>query len=269
MVAVFEENNALIVRAWLIRDANQDNSNQGSGCDRLTDENHKLTTDRELRNLPELIKGFHQQCLAICKRNLRKIQVSLPYKLIDRHQAIDKIVIEDNNPSLPSIGTRYEVAIRFSERFKSLDIVDQYLFLCLEKWQEAKNRANSQQQIMEIIENSEFNNLGNLCNRLMLDTTVGFSTDRPIAESDLVSMMMEYFYFSGIPVALWIRNDLENINVFQEIEYFYQECCLNSLSENIMRRRCQDHNQEAIGNHLSFLLENFDLMPPKNLLSMS
>ncbi len=271
LIGVFEENNenqALSVRAWLIRDSNQYNPNEGSGCDRLTDEKNKRTTDRELTNLPKLINIFHEQCLAICKRNLNRVYVSLPYNLIHQHQAIDKIVIENSNPYQPSMGIRFEIAVRFSERFKSVDTGDQYLFSCLEKWHKAKNQNNEQQPIIQIFRNDELNDSRSLFQKLMLETTVGFSTDRPIAKSVLVSIM-EVFYYSGIPLALWIRDDLENLDVCQDIEDFCQECCVNNLSNMVQQRRLQDWGQEAIGDHLSFLLENFDLMPPKNLLSMS
>ena len=265
LIGVFDDNNSLVVQGWLIEDIKSYKSIEGVDCYSLANEEAKVTTDKNLSNLPELLQSFYQQSLVRCQCNIQKIHVFLPYSLIDRQErSIDSLVIEEKNPFVPPIGAKYEVVVRFSERLKvSQD--DQYSVIYKEKWQIVKD--NLEKSVINILELSENTNPNKLYKQLMPERVVGARLSAPISKAKL-EFIMQAFYFAGIPIALWLREEASNLNCCQELNNICQECCLEELPRNIKNRRYQDWGADtnAIGNHLSLLWDDFDLVPKRELI---
>lgn len=268
LAAIFDDNNSFTVQGWLIDDIKSYNSLEETSCyPILVDEKVKLTTDKTLENLPELLKNFYQQSLKTCNCNIKKVHVFLPYSLIGRtYFSIDSLVIEDGNPFAPPIGTKYEVVIRFSERLK-LAQEDQYSIVYREKWQIAK--GSLEQLGIDILQLSENTSPNKLYKQLMPDEVVAARLTVPIPQAKLKSIM-EVFYFAGIPIALWLREEAKNLNLnfCQELNNLCQQCCLENLPSSIKNRRYQDWDEDTngIGNHLSLLWDDFDLVPKRELI---
>ncbi|MEO1429883.1 MAG: effector-associated domain EAD1-containing protein [Cyanobacteria bacterium J06633_8] len=70
---------------------------------------------------------------------------------------------------------------------------------------------------------------------------------------------------SAIPVALWIREELQHLNIRQEIDELLK-CSIMKLPEQVKEKRLQAsaavNRQTHIGNHISLLWENPYILPP-------
>ena len=266
LIGVFDDNNSLTVQGWLIEDIKRYKPIEELGCHSLAKEEEKLITDKELSNLPELVHGFYRRSLHYCQCTIQKIHFFLPYILVDQQApSIDCLVIELNNPFSPSIGTKYEVVVRFSERLKPTEEEDQYSIIYKEKWQIVKD--NLKQSVVQILHQSENINPRKLFKQLMSDDIVGVRITAPIPKVKL-EFIMQAFYFAGIPIAVWLREGANKLNCCQELNSIYQESCLEELPRNIKDRRFQDWDEEpeAIGNHISLLWDDIELSPKRSLI---
>jgi len=265
LIAVFKNNNSLDVQGWLIEDINSYKSSERVGCYSLTCENTKAKTDKKLSNLPELIKSFQKQSLIRSPCGIKQIHIFLPYSLIDKQtKSIDSLVIEDSNPFAPPIGVKYEVVVRFSERLK-LAQSDQYSVDYKKKWMIVNGCL--EESVNNILEVSKKTNAETIYKQLMPDEIVGMSLTVPIPQ-DKLNLIMQAFYFAGVPIGLWLREEANNIDCCQELNNICQKSRLEKLPKNIKSKRYQDWKSETngIGNHLSLLWDDFDLVPKRSLI---
>lgn len=265
LIAVFDNNNNLAVDGWLIEDVNSYKPTEEVGCYSLISGDTKVKTDKKLSNLPELIKSFQKQSLIHSPCSIKQIHIFLPYSLIDKQtKSIDSLVIEDSNPYAPPIGAKYEVVVRFSERLK-LSQNDQYSVIYKEKWKIVNNCLK--ESVNNILEVSEKTNASVIYKQLMPDEIVGMRLTVAIPQ-DKLEPIMKAFYFAGVPIALWLREEANNVDCCQELNNLCQECFLERLPTNIKGKRYQDWQGDinGIGNHLSLLWDDFDLVPKRSLI---
>ncbi len=142
---------------------------------------------------------------------------------------------------------------------------DQYSVIYKEKWQIVKD--NLEQSVINILELSENTNPNKLYKQLMQERVVGARLSAPIPKAKL-ELIMQAFYFAGIPIALWLREEANNLNLncCQELNNICQGCCLKKLPKNIKSKRHTDWKNVGIGNHLSLLWDDFDLVPKRELI---
>ena len=81
------------------------------------------------------------------------------------------------------------------------------------------------------------------------------------------------FYYAGIPVALWVRpGEAENIDCGKELTDLCNACnCWSNLPKAIKAKRCESLQEDLdtnIGNHLSLLWDDPNIVPPVKELRM-
>lgn len=70
---------------------------------------------------------------------------------------------------------------------------------------------------------------------------------------------------AAIPVALWIRQELQNLDIQSELDNLLQ-CPITELPEQVKAKRLEDFpkdEQTHIGKHISLLWENPNILPPQ------
>ena len=84
--------------------------------------------------------------------------------------------------------------------------------------------------------------------------------------------VMEAFYYAGIPVALWMRPEAENIDCAEELQNICNACnSWSDLPKVIKQKRSEAWEQDIdihIGNHLSLLWDDPNIVPPITKLEM-
>jgi hypothetical protein len=264
LIYVFERNNGLRLQAGLIKDIQEYSLNQEIEYKSLTQEKE---IELELSELTHHVRTIFQKSLEACQSNIKLIKIFLPYKFIECDiNPIDTLIMDETVPEYvqQSFGSEYEVSIGFSER---LGKINPYIAKWQDKCQTLK-QIKSVKSLKECLISVESSNPRNLFKKLSVDEVVGARINNIIQLSHLKSTM-EVFYHAGIPVALWIRKEFQGMNHQEELDCFCQDCCLETLSAKLKAKRQKAWGEENhIGNHLSLLWDDANLVPPKHLLQM-
>lgn len=68
---------------------------------------------------------------------------------------------------------------------------------------------------------------------------------------------------TGTPIALWLRQDLENSSLQLDFEEILKCSLIRELPDKIKKTRSDGfRNESHIGNHISLLLDNPYILPP-------
>ena len=259
VVAIFERNEGLKIQVWIINDISETNSSV------LLSEEAEFS----LQEFPEKFRDIYQKSLQHCDF-FQKIKVFLPYKRVDSNiiTMVDKLVVDEQVPDFArkTFGQDYEVTIEFSER---LGTNNSYV----SKWKKKRDYFEAQKLQYELVRDilspfiqSDMSSLKNLSQELLPDHVLG---RRFINKNDIESLMAILFY-SGIPFALWVREDISEVNFEKELEEICQASCLHTLSSIIKKKRYEARVQDNhIGNYLSLLWDVNNLRPETHKLSMS
>lgn len=191
--------------------------------------------------------------------------------MIDKEtKLIDQWSVDDNVPEhCKSIfGTECEVSVRFTDRLKQIKKPDPYFAKYKAKWRRLVNQTG-------IKADNIFHALGTGSYRKLFKQ---IDPDRIIAvrliellQASKRGSVMEAFYYAGIPIAFWMRSGAENLGqgTLQEI---YQNCtCWSQLPGAVREKRSEaweEEDETHIGNHLSLLWDDPNLVPPKHLLQL-
>ena len=256
IAAIFEDNNFYTVEGWLIEDVRNYQPIEEAGCYCLTDESNKKITDRKLSNLREIINLFIDKSISHCLQNIAKIQFFLPPKLIFNNlECLYSLILNPERYFKQTINAEYEISIRLSPRLRGAgkDLIVKWFnkggFLIQQQMQPAVN----------IVKNQNCSVPNELFNELDSPNIVAVRLNKVIQKSKL-EWVIAAFLETGIPLALWMRKEIEGLNCCQALEEICQDCCLEELSENIKNRsRTTPH----IGNCLSLLWDDPTLVPPK------
>jgi len=284
LVGIFEQSSSLVVRAWLIKDAQKYTPVQIESCHLLTDQDNFCINEKGIlinktaiysgkspQNLSELLQLIFAQASSLCQCNVKKIQLFLPYRLIDRERkSIDQWSIDDSVPEhLKTIwGVECEVAVRFSERLKLPENSDIYVNKSRTKWQALTGKPRK--QAIDILHLSDWGSPKKLFKQINSDDVVAVRL-KEVLQASKQQSIMETFYYAGIPVALWIRSEAESLMCNGELDKICQSCCWNELPKSIRNQRYEAWEKESdthIG-HLSLLWDDFNLVPPAQQLGMS
>ncbi|MBD2303028.1 hypothetical protein [Nostoc sp. FACHB-190] len=266
LLVVFERNEGLRAKAWVINDIREYNINQINDCQPLNEQELPV----ELQTFPIIFRDIYLNSLEYCKNrnlnNIQKIKVFLPYKLIDCEiNPIDKLTIKEEYPRFitpDTFGKEYEIILEFSER---LGINHEVV-----KWEKKRNNFISCKLVQDIFITEKLDNvkLKQLYKKLDSDSVFGF---RFINTID-IKIVMEILFYSGIPFALWVRKEIPEVNLQEELDNICQSGCLESLSSIIKEKRCEawqeEDNDNHIGNHLSLMFDTANLRPLPKQLSM-
>ena len=264
LFVAIEEGNNLIIKAWVIKNINEYCAYNDNSAWQEIPNDYKCKTKLSFRNLYKHLPGLLDEFLFNIPDEfgiVKKIQLFLPYKYII---PVDTFLIKRQKREI-YLGAHYEVNIRFLERTKKPMTIDEKEIMI--QW---KNKCNLLKQINTIT----FQTLENSSNRDQLidqlNETLATRLNFTLQTNDEIQKIMDVLYNTGIPLALWVRKETNNYQ--QELENLSNSSCLINLSKEVKNIRKTAYNQgiqnDHIGNHLSFLWDDYDLLPPTSKLSM-
>ncbi|MBP0020196.1 MAG: trypsin-like peptidase domain-containing protein [Cyanobacteria bacterium SBLK] len=298
LVKVTEERASFSVRAWLIENVETYNPAEVSGCLPLDTRN----VEGKFNNFPELLNAFYNESMAFCQCEIKKIHISLPYKIMDFDlQAIDRQPIPDE-PFEKTFGADCELTLRFSERLKSLADLERFkssknlegrcFYNAIAKWQRLRSQLN--EPLDRVFLSSDSQSPREINGKAAKDEVLAVHLSKAIAPSNFVSIATA-LYYAGIPLALWIRSPAQELNC-DALEQMWQqiwekmrgkdcECPIwekiygkdrKSILTQELPKKLKDLRHDAwetqdekhIGNHLSLLWDDPNLAPPDRLLAM-
>ena len=270
LLVAIENGNNLIIKAWFIKDMNTYSAinNNYTCCELITNNDEQQIPDLNLNNLPEnlpkLLDVFLENIRKKHELNVEIIQVFLPYRCI---VPVDTFLTIKTGIEY-YLGAYYKISIGFSERIFNRN--QEEVIKWINKCKLLKTEVKNNQFIDIFIPLENLQNRKRIFNELRQDKVLGTRLNVIIKHPN--TELMEILYGAGIPLSLWVW---ENIDNFQEelSNIINGAFCLRTLSNKVYeKRREADEEREAennthIGNHLSFLCDDYDLSPPKHLLS--
>jgi hypothetical protein len=271
LVSVTKENNGLRLRSWIIEDVKhydptQESPQKRNYCKSLQSNEGIIIKNLEQQFFVQYLKDVYQEAFNLCQCSINKIQIFFPYKLIEKEiEPIDLLTI-DKNPSFapPPMGKKYEVIVRFSERLKTT--LDQESLLWQNKCKKLKEKKGkivaTITEICGFCDSEPFE----LYKKIMPENIIGARLE--ILQESHRENVMEAFYYAGIPLAIWVR-EAENFECQETLENICHQCNLENLSAHLKEKRRTDWRKpNHIGNHLSLLWDDYQLVPPNYPLLM-
>ena len=300
-VSLTEENKSLMLRAWIVKDINnyhpteKEPQKRGEYQSLTPNEGISLGNHLQENELINHLKKIKQESENICQSSLEKVQFFLPYRFIEKEiKPIDLFSIDEVATATGCDphhwGVDHEIIMRFSERITAENINNQQSYLWIKKCQLFRNIQ--QQNLTQILKcEEEIQKLIESNNQ----QTVIFK--KPLANNDHPNKILKYhkfnnvigsrltnlsqenslelknilaiLYETGIPLSLWIRPDANpQLNCQEKLDPICQ-CPLEKLPEIIKNKRSAAWLEDNhIGNHLSLLWDDYQLVPPNYPLLM-
>jgi hypothetical protein len=269
------------LKAWLIENPQNYTPEDPQGVHSFIDEENVLMNKKgtivsnkdsselnKSKNLTELLQFCWHDAARRSSFNLKKIAIFLPYKLIDGYiKPVDQYPKDKNGsklfeiPPLP-LGKECEVTVRFSERLKPSDRSN----TSKEKWRSLTRRER--QPVIEIFHPlATSGNSNEFFRQIFAEDVVAVKLTEVLpSETKKRTFIMMAFHDAGIPVALWMRPEAENLNCAEELQNICNACnSWSDLPKVIKQKRSEAWEQGLdthIGNHLSLLWDDPDIVPP-------
>ena len=286
LVAAIEKSKGFILKAWLIENPQNYTPENPQGFHSFIDEENVLMNAKgtivsnkntsefnQAKNLTELLQFFWADVSKRYDFNLEKIAIFLPYKLIDRDiKPVDQYVSDPNIPEYfqTLLGEQCEITLRFSERLRLSGNSNAELNKFNQKWRSLTSRQGA--RVIDIFHPSAASGNRKKFFRQIFADDVAAVRLTEVLQPEKRESVMEAFYYAGIPVALWMRPEAENIDCAEELQNICNACnSLSNLPKAIKAKRSEAWEQDIdrhIGNHLSLLWEDPDIVPPVNELRM-
>ena len=286
LVAAIEKSKGFILKAWLIENPQNYTPENPQGFHSFIDEENVLMNAKgtivsnkntsefnQAKNLTELLQFFWADVSERYDFNLEKIAIFLPYKLIDRDiKPVDQYISDPNIPEYfqTLLGEQCEITLRFSERLRLSGNSNAELNKFNQKWRSLTSRQGA--RVIDIFHPSATSGNRKKFFRQIFADDVAAVRLTEVLQPEKRESVMEAFYYAGIPVALWMRPEAENIDCAEELQNICNACnSLSNLPKAIKAKRSEAWEQDIdrhIGNHLSLLWEDPDIVPPVNELRM-
>lgn len=271
LICIEKGSNSFMAKSWLLKDLNQYNREQdkiqiccpldNSGYKKILGK-RKISQKSFLEYLQEIVSTAWKQH----KSRVMQIQVFLPLDVIATEDTIleffeiNSSFTEDSRP----IGVEYELTLRLTERFKSLD--DPLTQLWRDKCELLKSRETK--TVLENLPEHSTDNLKQLYLKLRSPEVIGvrFETLKAKQRKTVMGVLLD----AGIPVALYVRETKPD-DSSENIKSLCQKWNLNKLIENLKDQRSDAwalDKTDHIANHVSLLWDRYDLLPPQHLLDM-
>ena len=287
LVAAIEKSKSFILKAWLIENPQNYTPENPQGFHPFIDAENVLMNKKgtivsnkdpskfnQAKNLTELLQFFWAYVPSFCGYNLKKISIFLPYKLIGRDiKPVDQYVSDPNIPEYfqTLLGEQCEITLRFSERLRLPEKYDPYLG----KFESKSRSLTSRKGIKatKIFHPSGISNMRRFFQQINPDDVVAVRLTE-VLQPEKRESVMEAFYYAGIPMALWVRpGEAENIDSCEEaLRNICNACnCWSNLPKAIKAKRCESLQEDLdtnIGNHLSLLWDDPNIVPPVKELRM-
>lgn len=255
-----KQSNLYTVEAWIILDFHSDKKLNFIDYKplHLIDYEHKLL---EINQIPNIIQKILNESANFHPKNLT-IEIFLPFDILNYE--VDRWQLDDDlNLGIDSIiGQVYEVVIRSYERL--VPTYNRRRMFWEQKWQEMEALKHISAYDGFCLGNE---NLQSVISQLRSSEIIGLKVPQApqtIGKVSILAAILE----TAIPVALWLRKDLKNINSLSEIDNILN-FELEKLPEVVKDKRSEAQNPDTdIGYHISLLWENPYRLPPTNQLKL-
>lgn len=248
------QNKRYFVSAWFIPNGENDkfNCHTGEGYKILEIEQQEQETFY-LEEIPCLLKDYLAQITPHLTdfSSLPTIEIFLPYELLN--EPIDTWRIQEEEELPIPIGSLYKVIVRSSHRLKKY----RYRNVWVQKWKTLKELTEN--PCSKCCTSGDYHSWQELFSRLNQDCAIALKLMKPPSK-EFFQVMDQ----TAIPVALWIRQELQNLNFQVELDQLLQ-CSITELPERVKQKRLDDFpdaSEQRIGHHLSLLWENPHILPP-------
>jgi len=300
-VSLTEENKSLMLRAWIVKDINsyhpteKEPQKRGEYQSLTPNEGISLGNHLQENELINHLKKFKRESENICQSSLEKVQFFLPYRFIEKEiKPIDLFSIHEvaiaTGCDPHHWGIDHEIIMRFSERITAENIKNQQSYLWIKKCQLFRNIQQQnltqilkcEEEIQELIESNNQQAIifkKTLANNDHPNKILKYHKFNNVIGSRLTNLSQEnslelknilaILYETGIPLSLWIRPDAnQELNCQEKLDPICQ-CPLEKLPEIIKNKRSAAWLEDNhIGNHLSLLWDDYQLVPPNYPLLM-
>ncbi|MBD2472674.1 hypothetical protein [Nostoc sp. FACHB-145] len=251
-----DDGNNLIINAWFMEDTNKFQPINSI----LPDELIKGLTWKNLEQKFHQLLEFLLYSIKDKKLEIKNIQLLLPYKYVI---PVDTFLIEREEEQY-YLGAYYQISFRFLERIKPTTSIQE---------KDIKYRWVKKCNLLK--EKIQQGNLKNIFKQLEISQSRKALLNE-FRENELAAKLIcaiedsvkvqDILYFTGIPLALWVRKNLNNYKT--ELDNIICEAsCLTTLSELVKTSRIeadvqrQPDNNFHVGNYLSFLWDDAELIP--------
>jgi arsenate reductase-like glutaredoxin family protein len=300
-VSLTEENKSLMLRAWIVKDINsyhpteKEPQKRGEYQSLTPNEGISLGNHLQENELINHLKKFKRESENICQSSLEKVQFFLPYRFIEKEiKPIDLFSIHEvaiaTGCDPHHWGIDHEIIMRFSERITAENIKNQQSYLWIKKCQLFRNIQQQnltqilkcEEEIQELIESNNQQTVifkkplanNDHPNKILkyhkFNNVIGSRLTNLSQENSLeLKNILAILYETGIPLSLWIRPDAnQELNCQEKLDPICQ-CPLEKLPEIIKNNRSVAWLEDNhIGNHLSLLWDDYQLVPPNYPLLM-
>ncbi len=246
-----------LVDAWVVPDSEAYNPKTGKGCQQVEVAGVSGTAIA-FDQLANVIGQLLDECPNYIESDPR-LDIFVSMDLI--MEAVDQWAIEDGIALFPEpIGCRYCVSIRSSERL--LKTYGKYLSTWKEKWMSLQ--ALEDAGLLHNVRSGDVDDLKTLLQNLLPTDVVGLKVANGLEKPEKRNIFRVVLQ-AALPIAVWMRKQLTGVNCTTEIDTLLG-CCANELSIQVKEKRQDAQGQSTdshIGHHLSVLIENPNLVPPK------
>lgn len=258
--------NNLTIDSWFIEDINTHPNDKN--CRKInTNFSQELINDLTWNNLKHKFPVILDSLLdrIDSTQEIRNIQLFLPYQYII---PVDTFIITREEEEY-YLGAYYQISVRLLERIKNATTIED---------RDYQNRWIKKSRLLKNnIQNPNYSNLSDifspldflqksskaLKNELRNENKLATRLTCVLENSKTIEFI-KILYFTGIPLAIWLRENINNHEQYLR-DIISSAQCLNTLSKSIKDARqkadeTRDDNNH-IGNHLYFLWDDADLVP--------
>ena len=271
LVAISKQQGGYVVEAWLVKNITQYKQYSPSDFEQLTiNQQSVIPTNKELNNVPAFLRHWINEGLDKCDQDIKQIHIFLPYKLMNN--AVDCWqTYEDEDET---IGEFYEVIVRCSERLRGKN---PRVMRWRNKGRIFRELAQPAADIFTLCDSSNDKILESDCKKddvIAVKITTFFKQEQPGT----------VLWKSGIPLALWIRQQLPYFDNKLVLDKLISDCfpennCyfkkdpipVKDIPERVKEKRLESIKHKPpeshIGRHLCLLWDDPNLLPPEPLLT--
>lgn len=257
------------LNAWLVEDIETYRSQKTGYYALLSPDSPDAAScslDDLLQKITDLLDCFFAEQRRICEhcQNYPEIHVFLPFELMHLGVDIWPLKLETSGRQ-KYLGREYVVVIRCANRYDGnyskgpdwLKLWNRHQNL-LEKPAHSAfvlGHDNDLDELMEVLEEA-----------VQDSNVVGLQVgQKPLNVEELCYELLE----SGLPLAIWPRDNLADLSHAAQLSDLLAACCLKSLPNTVKAKRAETRKSRNkpdrhIGHHLSLLWDDPKLTPPKS-----
>ncbi|MEA5499182.1 hypothetical protein VB834_16875 [Limnoraphis robusta Tam1] len=261
-IVIQELEGSYSVEAWLNYNVKKSSSNYKRL--KFNNQDNTIQTDEALKNIPALLKDLISQSLEECSKDLEQIHIFLPAKLMNH--AVDwweSWQEDEDEDYMTTIGEDYEVLLRCSERLKGNTPARV-------RWYQKREILKSKlaQPAEEIFILGDSVNCRSLQKKVTQDQQAIAIKITTVFQGKEPGTLL---WRKAVPLALWIRQQLPQINNQTVLDELLKDSYLQSLPNQVKSKRVEAMDCEPpenhIGRHLCLLWDDPNIIPPEQALT--